>query len=255
MSENSSLLDKVLAYFSYSQSSTAAWSLADTNQSSVYGNYLLQSQLFNHACTTPLTILLHNLESAVQENPDSRVRTQLQQSLVAAKQLQALLAHLHTVPKERFSFVISVKQVIRLLNRSLPGAIIKFDSSCSRSVRLYGSKLHFQEALVSVIKNAFEAYPSEDKNKTVIVSVRQTGGMVRLDVVDFAKGIPPHLLDRVSQQGVSTKRQTGLGLYFAQQTIQQLFQGTFEVTSTPRKGTHITWLLPLYREPSSQNPE
>ena len=124
-----------------------------------------------------------------------------------------------------------------------------------------------QTALLNLIVNSKDSMPDGGKitiktvNAELAESVRlggaalQPGAYVLLSIVDEGAGIPPDLLDRVTEPYFSTKAQgagTGLGLTMVNQFAQQT-GGAMHITSTIGAGTTVTLYLP--RSDASSPPD
>lgn len=102
--------------------------------------------------------------------------------------------------------------------------------------------LRVQQALVNVIKNAFEA------TARGAVTVRLTGVVeaVSIEVEDTGSGMDDEVRTRLFQPFFTTKPRgqgTGLGLVFTREVIEA-HSGAIRVESTPGKGTKVTIQLP-----------
>jgi len=73
-------------------------------------------------------------------------------------------------------------------------------------------------------------------------------GAVRIIVKDEGVGIPPELLPKVFERGVSGKKDgTGLGLAFCRE-IARRHNGDISIQSEYGKGTTVTVTLPTHKE-------
>jgi two-component system NtrC family sensor kinase len=99
----------------------------------------------------------------------------------------------------------------------------------------------FRQALLNIIKNAFEAMPGEGK---LTVSTSQRDGKVEIVIADTGKGISQEHLDLVFTPFFSTKfGGTGLGLSITSHIIQE-HKGTISVESHGGRGTAFLIRLP-----------
>ncbi len=99
-------------------------------------------------------------------------------------------------------------------------------------------------ALVNLVRNAAQA--SSDADPVILDGRADDGGLVRIDVVDRGSGMSPDHLARAGEPFFTTKAPgagTGLGLFVARSTIEQL-GGTLELTSEAGRGTTATIVLP-----------
>lgn len=105
-------------------------------------------------------------------------------------------------------------------------------------------------ALVNIIRNALQASASE---LPVDVLAEADHGTVTIRVVDRGTGMPAAVLSRAGEPFYTTKAQgegTGLGLFVARSTVEQL-GGVLTVASSEGAGTTVTVSLPadLSRSP------
>ena len=216
---------------------------------------LLNSSFFYHACATPLTSLISNIDLAL-ENDSGRQSVYLKRSLIAASQIKDLLQHLQPrkCNKEPFLVRKAIQETINFLNQN-SSSDIRVHYYISRLTRLTGYRLYFQQSLSCLITNAIEAYSSRESHKSVLVVVRNSDAHLRIDVVDFAHGMTYIDQKRATHRGVTYKTDgTGLGLYFVKESIEKLFNGKLEVFSQLGKGTQIRLFIPFSPAADSQNP-
>lgn len=108
-----------------------------------------------------------------------------------------------------------------------------------------------KRALSNSITNAVEAFP-ESYGK-VLLSLKSTDRAVVLTINDNGKGIPPHVLERLGQIGVThgkdgTQSGSGLGVYHAKNTVES-FGGKFQIESRENVGTKIIMTFPKVPAP------
>jgi len=130
------------------------------------------------------------------------------------------------------------------------GGRVKIDWKCDDAVRYpYVDKSQLELALVNLIINARDAMPD---GGTICVEiseqpVTQSGSpMIRIQVSDEGQGIPPEIIDRVTEPFFTTKeagKGTGLGLSMVAGFVQQS-GGRFSIDSELGSGTSIEILLP-----------
>jgi two-component system sensor histidine kinase RegB len=99
-------------------------------------------------------------------------------------------------------------------------------------------------AMVNIIRNALQASPP---GVPVEVVAGDDGHVVTIRVVDTGTGMDPDVLARAGEPFYTTKppgEGTGLGLFVARSTIEQL-GGTLTISSDPARGTTVTTVLPI----------
>jgi two-component system nitrogen regulation sensor histidine kinase NtrY len=146
-------------------------------------------------------------------------------------------------------FLISVSQPDIQFDRDLPrGAlVVNFDS------RLIG------QAFANVIKNATEAIhalpPEAGEKGRVLVSARQEGGSIVVDVIDNGVGLPRENRHRLLEPYVTTREKgTGLGLAIVTKIIEE-HGGRVELLDAPAvaaggRGAMIRITLPCFEKQS-----
>lgn len=100
--------------------------------------------------------------------------------------------------------------------------------------RILGHELYLQEALMTLLNNAFEA---SEQGGTVVIRTIVTEKSVHFHILDQGTGIRPDLLGRIKSPFVTTKDEAlGLGLPFCEAVVQKM-GGTLNI-STQSQGTN-----------------
>lgn len=209
---------------------------------------LQERVVFTHACKTPLTIALCNLELASSsEKLPVEYLEHIDQVKKAVERLGALLVAVNQQHEDDSSFPVAtaVREVVTLLQTKTKTVSVEqvgVSSTC-----IAGNKLYFQEALSCLVTNAFEAYP-EQQNQHVTISLRIVNNLLYIHIIDYAKGMSAVAKFFASIQGVTFKKEgKGIGLNFAKQTIEQL-KGKMRITSEPDCGTRVVIALPVLEQ-------
>lgn len=105
----------------------------------------------------------------------------------------------------------------------------------------------FMRLLSNLINNSVE---SMNNSGHVTVSLTQVQTYAVLSIADNGCGIPPDILNRLGQRGVTFGKEggCGLGLYHARTTIES-WNGSLKIDSTPKIGTIVRIELPLAKAP------
>lgn len=91
----------------------------------------------------------------------------------------------------------------------------------------------------NLIENAFDALIAvEREQKEVTISIDDNDGILAILVADNGIGIPPNEVEKIFENGFSTKHNEnrGIGLYLIQEMINK-GKGTIEIVSEENKGT------------------
>lgn len=105
-------------------------------------------------------------------------------------------------------------------------------------IKIYGFKTDIEEVLMNIINNARDAYMSnKTENKKIITfQVRADNGFYLFVIRDEAGGIPEEIRNKIFEPKFSTKDKGigfGIGLHFAQLTIEKEFGGSLSLKSYP----------------------
>jgi two-component system sensor histidine kinase RegB len=102
----------------------------------------------------------------------------------------------------------------------------------------------FQRALVSLLRNAFDASGPDDQ--VHLEAVTGNDGGLRVTIVDGGHGMSAEVLERATEPFFPTKpagKGMGMGLFLARALVEQL-GGQLRLTSAPDKGTTAVLELP-----------
>ena len=124
-----------------------------------------------------------------------------------------------------------------------------FKSSYGAFVKADGKDL--MRLLSNLINNSVEAFA--DKTGEVTVAVRAYRETIHLSVRDNGRGIPPEVLKRLGEAGVThgkegTESGSGLGVYHAKKSVEAI-GGKFNIASQVGMGTQMDILLPRTETP------
>ena len=139
----------------------------------------------------------------------------------------------------------SIQDVFSVIQGELqPHAAKRIDARAPDDVRVVWPVLAVARAVVNLVRNAVQASGDQDR---VVLEGRPNGdGHIRIEVIDRGAGMSPDQLARAGEPFFTTKPPgagTGLGLFVARSTIEQL-GGTLRLSSEPGRGTTATIVLP-----------
>jgi signal transduction histidine kinase len=102
-------------------------------------------------------------------------------------------------------------------------------------------KSHFKQVLLNTIKNSLEAV---EENGCIKIKLDESGGYVRVRVIDNGKGISKERLARIGEPYFTNKdKGTGIGLTICFKLMND-YKGKMSVKSKLGCGTTVTLLLP-----------
>jgi len=113
-------------------------------------------------------------------------------------------------------------------------------------VRLNAPRL--TQAFLNIIKNAQEAM-EETSEPSLVITSRIEGKSLAIDFIDNGCGITEKNLEKIFEPYFTTKFYgSGLGLMVVYQILSE-HEGAISIKSTEGKGTTVTILLPISRQP------
>jgi signal transduction histidine kinase len=99
--------------------------------------------------------------------------------------------------------------------------------------------------ITNLVKNAIQAIPQEQKEKSILVTVQRNDNNVLILVKDNGIGIEEHNIDRIFEPKFTTKNSgMGLGLGIIKNIIEN-YKGTITFETKYGKGTTFTVSLPI----------
>ncbi|MGD9129772.1 MAG: HAMP domain-containing sensor histidine kinase [Candidatus Woesebacteria bacterium] len=221
---------------------------------------LNNSKILKHACSTPLTNILINLELAHACLTNSKVKLNykyyLEQASLAAQYLKSVLDTVDNQPGKIENFLLkqAIQEVVALSQRKRERIYLISYLKLKNKVMIKGNKFYFQEALICLLNNAFEAYQKNARNKAVILSAKQDQKKVEINITDGGQGINWLKQKLIPFFSLSDKKNhRGIGLDFAKQTIETHFHGKLKIFSKKGKGTRVKIIFNL-ASTDNQNP-
>ena len=209
--------------------------------------------VFRHACMTPLTIISCSLD-AVEHAESQRERVaSLTHARKAVSHLNKLITSITNINTDEFSFDVhqATTEVIYLFENKANCAVL-YTNFIPKGLELSGSKLHYQEIIICLLNNAYEAYQNK-KIAHISLSVRIINNSIFIGVADFAKGMTGVAQKLATVKGVSYKKDgLGLGLSFVKETVEKNFNGSLKMISGYGVGTHVQVTIPVPKS-CSQN--
>lgn len=150
------------------------------------------------------------------------------------------------------ALVDSVVSEKRIQYQDRMGLEIACDFNQSYASFVRANVADLKRVISNLINNAVEALP--DYKGRVLVTITKGESTVCLSVSDNGKGIPPELLSRIGEKGVSHGKQGsdcgfGLGISHARKIISAI-GGNLSIRSEQGHGTSVSIELPLAPSPS-----
>ena len=124
------------------------------------------------------------------------------------------------------SFPLIVRNVLTNAYQAMEGSDEKRVEITARDVRY--------DNLPAQVQSQFPDYLPDD-------------AVIRVTFKDYGCGIPPENLDKIAQEGFSTKGSTGFGMAFIHNQMRKA-KGAYSVESTVGEGTSIHLYFPICSE-------
>ncbi|MBX9574223.1 MAG: PAS domain-containing protein [Caulobacteraceae bacterium] len=216
-----------------------------------------------HDFNNMLTVVMGNVESALERVEDADVRRRLNRALEGARRAETLTSQmLAFARKQRLDGrPTNLNHLVQTLDdmafRAL-GSQIEIETDLAADLSLANlDSVQAETALLNILINARDAMPGggrvtiRTRNMTVAgkdahPSGAPAGRYVALSVQDDGDGIPEDILPRVTEPFFTTKevgKGTGMGLAMVYGFMRQS-QGYVHLTSEERQGTTVTLMFP-----------
>lgn len=127
---------------------------------------------------------------------------------------------------------------------------IELDFCCTDD---FITKEHYElmAVLKNIVNNAIEAIESDSRQGVIRLEEQLRNGHYEFTITDNGPGITVRHLPNIFKMGYSTKFDyktgniyRGVGLYGVKATVEEIFEGTIDVTSEPGKGTSFLIRIP-----------
>ena len=216
-------------------------------KSEFYGN-------ISHEMKTPLTIIATDIQLAEQfvndgnlENAKELMREAWQETMQTANLVTDALAFSRgqetAKPMERIDYGEVVKTTLAVTLPLIKKQGNKLEQDIMKLPQIRGNTDMLAGALVNLLSNA------NRYTENGVISVRWVIENERccLTVRDNGTGIPPEILPRVFERGVTDGSGTGLGLAIVK-SVMELHGGDVSIESELGKGTAVTLIFPPITE-------
>ncbi len=174
----------------------------------------------------------------------------VRQALLSAKYLKGLMIQCNSDStfSRQFKVKESLLELVEICKKpSLQGHLVHY-LQLNGNEMLEGNKLYFQEAVICLLNNAFQAYQEHAANKLVVLIANIVEEQLQIKVVDGATG----LLELNDSQNESAKLNNplelankGTGLQFVEGVVTNHFSGSIQIDSKLSRGTTVHCNLPL----------
>ena len=113
-----------------------------------------------------------------------------------------------------------------------------------------GSSQQLEQVIINLVMNALQALPDKKRGVHISTSFDNASSCVTIQVTDEGLGMPPDVLNRVTEPFFTTRLDqggTGLGLSISYSIIKD-HKGSLKFDSEPGRGTRVSVMLPVWQE-------
>lgn len=219
----------------------------------------LSSGLF-HDLINPMTAVSLNLQQVKDEGKEELVKakTNLNQAIKATKRMEDFIMTVRKqLQKQESKTLFPIDEEIRHATQLLAHKARKHNVSLildKEKIKTFGNQIKFNQAVVNFISNAIDSYKDLDiKDKKVYIDLSNKNNTAFLSIKDAGCGIAEENLNKIFEPFFTTKEGgIGLGLSSSKNTIENDFQGTLGLKSSPGKGTEILITFPILQNGKNQ---
>ncbi len=213
-------------------------------------NFFSSLKILEHSTATPITTILLNLELLSQDDTFNQAKSNcshyLKRALLSAKYLRKVMKQCsQPMNLQTFNVRPALKEVVNICQQpAQQGQLISF-IKIADNLTLTGCQLYFQEAVICLLNNAFQAYKEHAPNKLVVLYCQKNKQQLEIKVTDGGQGFLC-LRDKGNQPAsIENVPQKGTGLAFVEKVVQKHFQGKMNIITYPNRGSTVHCLLPI----------
>lgn len=212
----------------------------------------------SHELRTPLTIMSGYAQVTIRQIDDDTINDESKRNLTViseeAQRLSKLAGGLLDTMREdqqmRYE-AIEISTIIKRLNIIYNPLLKKNHNRFRIKIKQNLPPLHvnsemIQQLLLNLVTNANK----HTKNGTISIiadRIDDDGDFIKITVADTGTGISPRLAPHVFERNVSGDGSSGVGLAICKDIVQ-LHGGKITINSKPRRGTSVTFTLPITRQ-------
>jgi two-component system sensor histidine kinase AtoS len=196
-----------------------------------------------HEIRNPLATIKTAVQALARSEPD-RERHGLLTDVEAeidrlARVMDDLLAYGRPRPPEAAPMLAAdlFRRVCGLMGRTAAEAQMTLAAPPGPAVTLFADRDQMMQVMVNLVINAVQA--GHPGGRVTLHARAREGGGCEIVVEDDGSGIPPAIVDRVTEPFFTTRsRGTGLGLAICRQLVE-LNAGVLSVSTDPGRGTRV----------------
>ncbi|MDO8282925.1 MAG: PAS domain S-box protein [Thermodesulfovibrionia bacterium] len=155
---------------------------------------------------------------------------------------------------------VDINEVIRssvlILGPQIKKHTIHFSTHYMKNLPLIkGNRQNFEQVIINLLSNALQSLTEKECGVRVSTLHNQKDNVIIVTIKDEGAGIPPDIMDRITEPFFTTKIDTGgtgLGLYISYAIIND-HKGSMKFESIEEKGTTVTIYLPIVNNEYRKN--
>ena len=193
-----------------------------------------QKRILIRNSTSRITDIANNLLAKYRVNEDKNIAKDGEQKHLKAELVSSLLDHL--ISEKRVQITEKSIEIILELGNNTHGCFANLEPA------------KFKRVISNLINNAFEAI--HHPKGVIKLALEKESNTLTIKIIDNGKGIPPDILLRIKQGGISSDKKEGhgLGISSAIQSIKN-WGGTYDIQAKVGEGTIFVINLPVVEEP------
>lgn len=208
----------------------------------------------SHEMRSPLTVTSVNIQTAmdvlddmgdmVKDPEAAKLLKSAQNEIMRLSRMVGgmltLASMSESVDKQKLNLSRLVQSTVEMLRPSIGRHGCQVKTDIESGLYVFGNA----DLLMQVLSNLLQNSGTYTQNGMIIVEVKRQGSIITITVQDTGRGIPPELLPRVFERGVSAGG-TGYGLYLCK-TVVESHGGRIWIEGTSGDGTTVCCTLPYY---------
>lgn len=202
----------------------------------------------SHEIRTPLTVISTYAQLAMRQFRQGKIDEQVVDGLDAVYEEAQRIAELATdtlSPVEKDERMVDLaevaRQLIRLYTPVATAAGRKLTANFTKKLPVSGNVGEITQVIWNLLDNAVK----HAEHGSIEVDGNLSDEFVHIHVTDYGAGIPPDMLERVMERGISDGGGSGLGLAIANE-IAMKHGGRLVIESEYGMGTVATLILPIH---------
>ncbi|MEG0560971.1 MAG: HAMP domain-containing sensor histidine kinase [Cetobacterium sp.] len=207
-------------------------------ESELENRHLKEVQQVVHDLKTPifsigtlLEVLMLQEEDERKKNYLNRIGDSIEKTNLMISEILKFKSKKPILIDDMMNFVFSFLSVHKNLKK------IIYNNYTEKNHRIYGNRVLLSRIIINIIVNAWEA-----NSEKVIVTIKGYRKYTVIKIEDYGDGIEDGNLEKLLQEGFSTKDSSGKGLSFVNKAIKE-FGGKIFILKKIEKGLNVFVVL------------